>query len=79
MLFANKVLRTVFGREREEVTGWRMTLHNLYSTKHRQGEDDMAGNEVWMREIRNACRILVGKRPLHRPRRRWEVNIASDL
>jgi hypothetical protein len=32
-----------------------------------------------MGEIRNACKILVGKpegkRPLGRPRRRWEDNI----
>jgi hypothetical protein len=32
---------------------------------------------------RNACRILVGKperkRPLGRPRRRWEDNITIDL
>jgi hypothetical protein len=34
-------------------------------------------------EKRNACRILVGKpegkRPLGRPRRRWEDNIKMDL
>jgi hypothetical protein len=36
-----------------------------------------------MGEKRNACRILVGKpegkRPLARPRRRWEDNIKIDL
>jgi hypothetical protein len=36
-----------------------------------------------MGEKRNAYRILVGrlegKRPLGRPRRRWEVNIKMDL
>jgi hypothetical protein len=34
-------------------------------------------------EMRNACKILVekpeGKRPLGRPRRRWEDNIRMDL
>jgi hypothetical protein len=30
-------------------------------------------------EKRNAYRILVGKRPLGRPRRRWEDNIRMDL
>jgi hypothetical protein len=36
-----------------------------------------------MREMRNACRILVGepeeRRPLGRPRRRWGNNIKMDL
>jgi hypothetical protein len=32
-----------------------------------------------MGEKRNAYRILVGKRPLGRPRRRWEDNIGMDL
>jgi hypothetical protein len=36
-----------------------------------------------MREMRCACNILVGnperKRPLGRPRRRWEYNIRMDL
>jgi hypothetical protein len=32
-----------------------------------------------MGEKRNACRLLVGKRPLGRPRRRWVDNIMIDL
>jgi hypothetical protein len=36
-----------------------------------------------MREVRGAYRVLVGrpegKRPLGRPRRRWEDNIRMDL
>jgi hypothetical protein len=36
-----------------------------------------------MGEKRNACTLLVrkpeGKRPLGRPRRRWEDNIRTDL
>jgi hypothetical protein len=36
-----------------------------------------------MGEKRNACRLLMGKpeekRPLGRPRRRWEHNIKMDL
>jgi hypothetical protein len=32
-----------------------------------------------MGEKRNACRILVGKRPLGRPRHRWVGNIKMDL
>jgi hypothetical protein len=34
-------------------------------------------------EVRNACKILVrkleGKRPLGRPKRRWEDNIRMDF
>jgi hypothetical protein len=37
------------------------------------------GHVAWMGEMRNACRILVGKpegkRPLGRPRRKWVDNI----
>jgi hypothetical protein len=40
------------------------------------------GHVARMREKRNAYRILVGKpegkRPLGRPRRRWEDNIRTD-
>jgi hypothetical protein len=36
-----------------------------------------------MEEVRGACNILVGRlegrRPLERPRRRWEDNIKIDL
>jgi hypothetical protein len=42
-----------------------------------------AGHVARMGEKRNAYRILVGKpegkRPLGRPRRRWEDNIKMDL
>jgi hypothetical protein len=42
-----------------------------------------ASHVARMGEKRNACRILVGKpggkRPLGRPRRRWEDNIKMDL
>jgi hypothetical protein len=42
-----------------------------------------AGHVICMGEKRNAYRILVGKpegkRPLGRPRRRWENNIKMDL
>ena len=32
-----------------------------------------------MEEGRSAFKILTGKRPLGRPRRRWEENIRMDL
>ena len=42
-----------------------------------------AGYVARMEQIRNAYRVLVGKsevkRPLGRPRRRWEDNIKMDL
>jgi hypothetical protein len=42
-----------------------------------------AGHVVHMREGRGVYRVLVGKpegkRPLGRPRRRWENNIGMDL
>jgi hypothetical protein len=46
-------------------------------------ENEMSGHVTRMEEMMNAYRILVGKpegkRPLERPRRRWEDNIKLDL
>jgi hypothetical protein len=47
-------------------------------------EDETGGGHVArMEEMRNAYNIVVGrsegKRPLRRPRRRWENNIRMDL
>ena len=43
----------------------------------------MEGHVARMEEGRNACKVLngkpAGKRPLGRPRRRWEDNIRMDL
>jgi hypothetical protein len=38
-----------------------------------------AGHIARRGEKRNARRVLVGKRPLGRPRRRWVDNIKMDL
>jgi hypothetical protein len=42
-----------------------------------------AGHVARIVEMRNACKFLVekpeGKRPLGRPRRKWEDNIRTDL
>ena len=38
-----------------------------------------AGHVARMEKGRNAFKILTGKRPLGRPRRRWEDNIRMDL
>ncbi|KAJ4428777.1 hypothetical protein ANN_25770 [Periplaneta americana] len=89
-VFENKVLRKIFG---DEVTGeWRKLhnteLHALYSSPDiirniKSRRLRWAGHVARMGESRNAYRVLVGrpegKRPLGRPRRRWEDNIKMDL
>jgi hypothetical protein len=63
-------------------------LHNLYSSPSiiriiKSRRMRWAGQVARMGEKRNAYRILVGKpegkRPLGRPRRRWEDIIKMDL
>ncbi|KAJ4436659.1 hypothetical protein ANN_16790 [Periplaneta americana] len=92
-VFESKVLRKIFGAKRDEVTGeWRKLhnteLHALYfspdiirNIKSRRLR--WAGHVARMGESRNAYRVLVGrpdgKRPLGRPRHRWEDNIKMDL
>jgi hypothetical protein len=92
-VFKNRVLRRTFGPKRDEVTGsWRKLhneeLHGFYSspsivrvTKARMMR--WAGHVAHMGEVRGAYNILVGRpegrRPLGRPRRRWEDNIKMDL
>ncbi|KAJ4442116.1 hypothetical protein ANN_11982 [Periplaneta americana] len=92
-VFENKVLREIFGAERDEVTGeWRKLhnteLHALYSSPDiirniKSRRLRWAGHVARMGESRNAYRVLVGrpegKRPLGRPRRRWEDNIKMYL
>ncbi|KAJ4443744.1 hypothetical protein ANN_05522 [Periplaneta americana] len=92
-VFENKVLRKIFGAKRDEVTGeWRKLhnteLHALYSSPDiirniKSRRLRWAGHVARMGESRNAYRVLVGrpegKRPLGRPRRRWEDNIKMDL
>jgi hypothetical protein len=91
-VFENRVLRRIFGPKRDEVTGeWRKMhneeLHNLYSypdifrqVKSRRMR--WAGHMARMGEERKVYKVLVGnpegKRPLGRPRRRWEDVIRMD-
>jgi hypothetical protein len=92
-VFENRVLRRIFGPERDEATGdWRR-LHNeelddLYSSPNinrviKSRRLRWAGHVARMGEKRGACRILVGRperrRPLGRHRRRWEDNIKMDI
>jgi hypothetical protein len=92
-VFEYKVLRRIFGPKRDEVMGqWiklhNGELHNLYSSPDiiRQIKSKRmrwAGHVTCMGEGRNVYRVLVGKhegkRPLGRPRRRWEDGIKMDL
>jgi hypothetical protein len=92
-VFENRVLRRIFGPRRDEVTGeWRKLhneeLHNFYSSPDtiRQVKSKRmwwAGHVARMGEDRKVYKVLVGKsegkRPLGRPRRRWEDGIRMDL
>jgi hypothetical protein len=92
-VFENRVLRRIFRPKRDEVTGgWRKLhneeLHGLYSSPSiarviKARRMRWAGHVARMGEVRGAYNILVGKsegrRPLGRPRRRWEDNIKMVL
>jgi hypothetical protein len=89
----NRVLRRIFGPKRDEVTGgWRKLhneeLHGLYSSPNivrviKARRMRWAGHVVRIGEVRGAYNIFVGRpegrRPLGRPRNRWEDNIKMDL
>jgi hypothetical protein len=92
-LFEKRVLKRIFGSKRHEVAGEWRKLHNeelndLYSSPSiarvmKSRIMRMAGHITRMGERRGVNRGLVGKpegkRPLGRPRRRWEDNIKMDL
>jgi hypothetical protein len=91
-VFKNRVLRRVFGPKRDEVTGEWRKLHNeklnvLYSLPNnvrvvKSRRMRSAGHVACMGEGRSVHRVLVGKpegkRPLGRPRCRWEDSIKRD-
>ena len=92
-VFENRVLRRVFGPEMDEVRGeWRKLqneeLNDLYTSTNifrviKLGRMGWARHVARIGEGRGVYRVLVGrsegKRPLGRPRRRWEDNIKMDL
>jgi hypothetical protein len=92
MMIAYKHVRRVFGPKRDEVTGEWRKLHNeelndLYSLPNivwvvKSRRMGWVGHVARMGEERDVHRVLVGKqegkRPLGRPRRRWD-NIRMDL
>jgi hypothetical protein len=92
-VFQKRVLRRIFGPMRDEVTGeWRKLqneeLNGLYSSPNivrviKSRRIRWVEHVACMRERRGAYWVLVGKpggrRPLGRPRHRWEGNIKMDL
>jgi hypothetical protein len=92
-VFENRVLKRVFGPEKDEVTGeWRKLnneeLNGLYSLPNivrvvKFRRISWAGHVALSGDDRVVHRVLVGKpegkRLLGRPRRRWVNNIKMDL
>jgi hypothetical protein len=92
-VFENRVLRRIFWPKRDEVMGEWRRLHNeelndMYSSptiiwviKSRRMR--WVGHVARIWEGRGAYRILMGRpegrRPLGRPRHKWEDNIKMDL
>jgi len=92
-VFENRVLRRIFGPNRDKGTGERIKLHNeklndlnsspnsVWVTKSRRMR--WVGHVVHMGEGRGMYGVLVGKpegkRPMGRPRHRWENNINIGL
>jgi hypothetical protein len=92
-VFENRVLRRKFGTKRDVVTGeWRKLhnkeLHILYSSPNiirqiKSRRMRWVGHVARMSEERNVYMVLMGnpegKRPLRRPRHRWEDGIRMNL
>jgi hypothetical protein len=91
-VFENRALKKIFGHKSEEDGSWRKLqnneLHSLYSSKNivrviKSRKMRWAGHVARMEKGRGVYRVLVGrsewKRPLGRPRRRWEDNIKMNL
>ena len=92
-VFKNRVLRRIFGPKWDGVTGEWRKLHNeelndLYSSPNivrliKSRRMRLAGHVARMEFGRGVHKVLVGtpdgKRPLGRPRRRWDDNIKMDL
>jgi len=91
-VFENRMLRTIFVPERDEVTREWRKLHNeelndLYCSPNivrvKKLRMRLVGHVAHIGETRGVYRVLMGKpegnRPLGRRRRRWEGNIKMDL
>jgi len=85
-VFENRVLSRIFGPKRDWITGDSRKLHNaelndLYSSSNiflvvKSRRMRWVGHIAYMWERKGAYRVLLGKpmekRPLGRPRHRWE-------
>jgi len=91
-VFGNRVMKRIFGCKRDEVTGERRKLpskelDDLYCSPNIQVIKSRrirwVGHIAHMGERRSVYRVLVGKpegkRPLGRPRHRWEDIIKMNL
>ena len=92
-VFQNRVLRRIFGTKRDGVTGEWRKLHNeelndLYCSPNivrviKFKIRRWAGHIARMGKRRGVYRIFVGKpegkRPLGRPRSRWDDNIKMEF
>ena len=92
-VFEKGVLRRIFGTKRDGVTGkWRKlpieVLNDMYSSPNivqviKERKIRWVGHAACMGESKGVYRVLLGKpegkRPLGRPRHRWQDNIKMDL
>jgi hypothetical protein len=87
-VFENRVLRRIFGLERDDEKLHNEELHDLYSLPNiirimKSRRMRWTRHVARMREKRNAYRLLMGKpegkRPLGRPKHKWVDNIRIDL
>ena len=92
-MIENKVLRGIFGPRKKEIIGEWRKLHNeelndLYASPNivrmiKSRRMRWEGHLGHVGDRRGVYRVLLGKpegkRPLGRPRRRWEDNIKIDL
>jgi hypothetical protein len=92
-VFVNRALKRIFGPKRDEVTEEWKKLNNeelnyLHSSHNitrvmKSRRMKWAGHLARMGAMRDVYRVFAvnseGKRPLGRPRRRWENNIKMDI